>query len=148
MHLPKFKFVHFIILLLCFGISSMLEAQTYTTAKTLPKKYVKLYEKVLEQEKAGKYEDALSNIDKLLAADPHFIDAYLKKAAILYDQKKYAEAEQNFELATHIGPDYKSRVWYQLAICEMRQDKYQEAQQQKNRMTLNIGCGFSSWVCP
>lgn len=102
-------------------------SQAYTTAKTASKKTQKLYQKASDQEREGNYDEVLATINKALELEPKFIDGHLKKAAVLYDKKQYDSAERSFEYALALDPAYKPRIWYQLAVTEMRQDKFEEA---------------------
>lgn len=45
----------------------------------------------------GKPGEALSNFDKAIQANYNFLDAYLDKGRLLYDQKKYSEALETFQ---------------------------------------------------
>ena len=117
-----------IVFLLLFCLKSGIGfSQAYTTAKTAGKKTQKLYQKALDQEREGDYDAVLATVNKALELEPKFIDGHLKKAAVLYDKKQYDSAERSFERALELDPAYKPRIWYQLAVTEMRQDKFEEA---------------------
>ena len=55
---------------------------------------------------------------------PDFIDVYLSKAAIFYDQSRYEDAIANFEKALNIDENYYPRAYYQLALTELKVDRY------------------------
>ena len=52
---------------------------------------------------------------------------HLLRAAILYDRRELPAAEAGMEQALAIDPEYDEVVYYQLALTEMRQKKYDEA---------------------
>lgn len=114
-----------IILLITLPISIF--AQTYTTYKTANGKLKKSYEKARDQSRSGNYAAALKELDKILEQDPTFIDAQIRWAQIKYDQGFLAEAEQAYEKVLTIDPTYQPRLYYELALTELRQDKFAEA---------------------
>ncbi len=99
----------------------------YTTAKNVKGKLARQWEKVMEYNRAEQYERALKGLDDILAEDPTFIDAHLLRGAVLYDRRELPAAEAALERALTIDPNYDDIVYYQLALTEMRQQKYDEA---------------------
>ena len=109
----------YIVLLIITGPS--LFGQSYTTYKTANKKLQKNYEKARDFSRSGNYDDALKVLDKLLTEDPTFIDAHIRWAQIKYDQGDLPAAETAYEKAQAIDEDYNVRVFYELALTELRQ---------------------------
>ncbi len=101
--------------------------QDVMTKKQVSGKAKNLYERALLYSGDGKYDKAISDIEKVISIEPSFIDAHIQYGAILYDLKKYAEAETRFEKAIELKADYKPNVYYMLAITEAKQNKYEES---------------------
>lgn len=99
----------------------------YTTAKNVKGKMARQWENAMEYNRAEDFDRALKALGDLLKEDPSFIDAHLLRAAILYDRRELPAAEAGFEQALAIDPEYDEIVYYQLALTEMRQKKYEEA---------------------
>jgi tetratricopeptide (TPR) repeat protein len=72
---------------------------------------------------------ALDNFNKAILVDYNFLDAYMNKGEILYDEKKYADAAKVFQLALKVSSTYAD-AYYWLGKC-------QEAMGQKEEAKLN-----------
>lgn len=120
----QIRFLFFLVSLLTI---STLSAQQYTTVKTVKGKTKKQFQKAKEYAFNREYPKALRELDKIIEDNPTFIDAVIDRAELHYDQKRYAQAEVDFERALSIAADYNARVYYVLALAEMKQDKYLEA---------------------
>jgi len=72
---------------------------------------------------------ALENFNKAIQYDYTFLDAYMDKGKIFYDQKKYNEAEKVFQLALKVSASYAD-AYYWVGRC-------QEALGQKEEAILN-----------
>lgn len=101
--------------------------ENYTTRKTASEKLKKIYKKGMQYSRAGQNEKALKEFSKALKKEPTFIDAQIQWAAIHYDMRNYDVAEQGFEKAIQIDSFYKKKVFYTLALAEMRTKKFDEA---------------------
>lgn len=99
----------------------------YTTRTTLAPKLQKQFEKIRTQAEAKNFADAKSNLEKLLQEDPTFIDGIILLANIHYDEQKYPQAIQHYQSALQLGPEYQIRLYYQLALAQMRADDYTAA---------------------
>ncbi len=108
-------------------------AQNYTNRNNATGKVKKIYEKATELNRSEDWDDALKQYDKLLERAPDFIDAYLAKAAIYYDQEKYEQAVAEFEKALNIDEAYDPRAWYRLALTELNLDRFEAAAQHFDR---------------
>ncbi len=101
--------------------------QSLVTRKTAKGKALKAYEKGMSLLISEQNEKAINEFEKALKANPKFIDAQIQWAAAKYDQKKYQEAEAGFEKVLQIKEDYKTKVYYTLALTEWRLNKFDEA---------------------
>ena len=114
-------------LVLLISIGHSLLAQSYTTYKTGNKKVQKAYEKARDFSRSGNYNDALKILEKLIEEDPTFIDAHIRIAQIKYDQGDLTAAESTYKQVLSIDKNYQKRVFYELALTEFRQNKFEEA---------------------
>ncbi len=99
----------------------------YVTMETASGKLQKRYDKALSYGRGGDFNRALRELEKILEAEPRFIDAFITRAAIFEEQDLLEDAELNYEQVLEIDPVYEPRVWYRLAMVEQRQNKYPEA---------------------
>lgn len=113
-------------LIFLFGIHPAF-TQNYTTQETASKKIIKQWERVEHYSAAEHFDDALTELDKILAADDRFIDGYIRYAAIKYTQDKFAEAETYYEKALALDGQYDANLYYQLGLTFYNQDKFAEA---------------------
>jgi tetratricopeptide (TPR) repeat protein len=60
----------------------------------------------------GNSAEALKNYDAAIRKDYNFMDAYLDKGALLYNQKKYNEALKTFNLALRVSPTTAEFYWW------------------------------------
>ena len=77
----------------------------------------------------GRPEEAIRQFDAAIARNYNFLDAYINKGAVYYDQKKLAKAMEVFALANRISPD-EAEPYYWMA-------KTQEAAGNKTEARLN-----------
>ena len=77
----------------------------------------------------GNQQKALHFFTQAIQHDYYFLDAYLEKGRILYEQKKFSEAAQVFQLAATVTPTFAD-AYYWLGKC-------QEAMNQKEEAKLN-----------
>jgi outer membrane protein OmpA-like peptidoglycan-associated protein/tetratricopeptide (TPR) repeat protein len=71
-------------------------AQWYNP-ENIPKKLGYKYGIALNESQLKNYDKALALLDECIAADSKFVDAWLSKAGIFADQKKYAASVQTYE---------------------------------------------------
>lgn len=74
----------------------------------------------------GRSAQALSYFNQAIAHDYTFFDAYMDKGALLYDEKKYAEALQVFGLVNRISPTY-AESYYWAGKCQEAMGKKEAA---------------------
>jgi tetratricopeptide (TPR) repeat protein len=80
-------------------------------------------------------EKAIQQFDATIKQDHRFLNAYIEKGKILFDQKKTAEALKTFELANTITPSFPD-AWYWIGRC-------QEIAGQKEEAKLNYEKAYS-----
>ena len=69
---------------------------------------------------------ALEYFNKAIQADYSFLDAYMDKGQVLYDEKKYAEAISVFQLALKVSATYAD-AYYWLGKCQEALGKKEDA---------------------
>ena len=123
------KLIFFLSLMLSVGVffSGPVSAQNYVTKKTAGKKLVKIFDKAMELNRAENFPAALQQLDKALALEPDFIDGYVIKGAILYDQRQLEAAKANFEKVIELDAAYYPRVFYQLGLTERKMEQFDAA---------------------
>ena len=82
-------------------VSAVSHAQWYDPEKVNKKAYA-IYESAYQNALDQKYDAAIANIDKAIAIDPKFVEAWLTKAGIYADRKKYDSSVINFEAALQL----------------------------------------------
>ncbi len=117
---------HFMAVLVLF-FSLHLSAQPYLTERDVPGKTLKLYEEAKQHLNAARNVEALEALEKALQKEPAFIDARLMYADLNLQMKRYGKAEEAFENALALGPDYAPLAYFLLAQAEFEQQKYEEA---------------------
>jgi outer membrane protein OmpA-like peptidoglycan-associated protein len=110
--------------LLLVSITFSLSAQSYTTLKTASKKETKRYNEAKDDAFAGDYMNALKELDKLLTDNETFINAWILKGQIHFDQKQFEPAEQALKKAIAIDPSYNDLVYYILGIASFDQEQF------------------------
>ena len=82
------------IIFLIFGLSyiHLSFCQSYTTTKNASSKEQKKYKEAKDEAFRTNYEDALRITDRLLKSSPDFIDVWILKGEILFDQRKLEAA--------------------------------------------------------
>ena len=125
MILYKHTFAFLFVLL--FGLP--LIAQNYIDKNSASKKLQKQFSEVIGQARNGKMKEALARLDKIVASEPGFIDAYILKGKLQHDAGLLEDAEKNLEKAIGIDPQYDVSNFYFLALVEWKLDKFSEAAQ-------------------
>jgi tetratricopeptide (TPR) repeat protein len=74
----------------------------------------------------GEKAKALALFEQAIKKDYNFMEAYIEKGSILYEQKKYAEAISVFKLALNVSPQY-APAYYWLGKCQETTGDKQEA---------------------
>ena len=87
------------------------------------------YYKGIYYANTGNKQAALTQFNEAIQHDYYFLNAYIEKGRIYYDQKKYAEALKVFQLANTISATFAD-AYYWMGRC-------QEAMGQKEEAKLN-----------
>ena len=82
-------------------ISTSTKAQWYDPQK-VNKKASLIYELAFQNAQEGNYAAAIANINKAIVLDPRYVEAYLSRAGIFADQKKYDSSVIDFEKALQL----------------------------------------------
>ena len=118
--------------IISFLLTNVAFAQNYVTEKTVKGKTLKQYEKANQYAFKSQYSGALELLNRTLKSEPRFIDAYIAKARIQFQQKKYREAEQNFEKALALDPSYSHFIYYMLGVTRINLKKFDKAVENLN----------------
>ncbi len=95
----------FLLLIVCCCHSVMVHAQWYDPEK-VNKKAGDIYGEAYEQANLGKYRTAINLITEALKYEPKFVDAYLSRAGIYANMKKYDSSVIDFEKALALDSVY------------------------------------------
>jgi tetratricopeptide (TPR) repeat protein len=93
---------------------------------TIEKKAEPWYFKGIYYSSINEKGKALGCFDKAIQFDYSFLDAYMDKGQVLYDQKKYAEAISVFQLALKVSATYAD-AYYWLGKCQEAVGKKEDA---------------------
>ncbi len=91
--------------LTCLVSSFFSTAQWYDPEK-VNKKAGEIYASAYEDARDQKYESAIAKINKAIAIEPRFVDAYLSRAGIYADRKKYDSSVIDFEKGFQLDSVY------------------------------------------
>src|SRR5213075_1406666 len=80
-------------------------AQWYDPEKVNPKA-AELHEQAYGAAQEGKYEEAITKITKAVAMDPKFVDAFLSRAGMYANLKKYDSSVIDFEKSLALDSVY------------------------------------------
>jgi len=96
----------------------------YTTGN---KAAVKSYENALRFYDSYKNVEAKGELEKALAKDPKFIEAYVLLANVYIDLRNYDAAIEQYKTAISINPNFFPNNYYTLANIELSTGKYEDA---------------------
>lgn len=88
---------------------------------------VKQFDKAVQYYERRDYAGALRQLDQLLADDPGFTNAWLLKADMFYDLKKYPEAIHSYKQAISIDSAFYPRAYYLIGNLFFETELYDEA---------------------
>ncbi len=95
------------------------------SAKTHAEPY---YFKALYYENTGSLTTAKQYLNLAIQHDYYFLDAYMEKGQILYNQKNYDGALKTFSLAATVSPTFAD-AYYWMGRCQQATNHYAEAKQ-------------------
>lgn len=123
-----------------FAIVNTTKAQWYDPEKVNKKAYA-IYEAAYQNAQAQNYAAAIANINKAIAIEPKFVEAYLSKAGIYADLKKYDSSVIDFEKALQLDSVYATTYLLPYSISLSGIGQFQKAlvavSQFLNNPTLN-----------
>ncbi|MEZ4986029.1 MAG: OmpA family protein [Saprospiraceae bacterium] len=104
-----------------------LRAQTPLLKETFSKKQQKMYAAAEAHARMQEWDAAAATLSELLSNAPNAIDALFFRAQVHTDRAAFDKAENDYEQALQLAPDYFLPAWYLLGITELKQEKYSEA---------------------
>lgn len=113
------------IILSCFSLTAM--SQDYTERKDISKKEVKKLREAISASRSNNTEKALKVFDKLLKKYPDFIEVYLRKGSIYFQQKDYTNAKKCFLDAIAKAPEYDPEMYFSTALTLHAAKEYDAA---------------------
>ncbi|MCB0635934.1 MAG: PD40 domain-containing protein [Lewinella sp.] len=113
--------------LLLLSLAVPVAAQDYLTLEQLNRRDQKAYDTALGYARRGQMDDALAEVNQVLEREPLAIDALLLRAGIQHDQGQLAASEADYEQVLTLAPDHSDLAYYQLALTELRMEKYSES---------------------
>ncbi len=93
---------------------------------TIEKKAEPWYFKGIYYSNINNKSKALEHFNKAIQSDYSFLDAYMDKGQVLYDEEKYAEAIGVFQLALKVSATYAD-AYYWLGKCQEAMGKKEDA---------------------
>jgi outer membrane protein OmpA-like peptidoglycan-associated protein/tetratricopeptide (TPR) repeat protein len=88
---------------------------------------VKSYENALRYYDSYQNEHAKAELERSLAKDPKFIEAYVLLANVYIDMRNYEAAIEQYKTAIGINPNFFPNNYYTLANIELSTGKYEDA---------------------
>ena len=116
--------------------ATMCSAQWYVPEK-VNKKASDIYAQALDDAQEQKYESAIDNINKAIAIDPRFVDAFLSRAGIYANLKKYDESVTDFEKAFQLDSVYSVTYLLPYSISLAGLGQFQKALTAVDRFLQN-----------
>lgn len=101
-------------------------SQWYDVEK-VNKKAVALHEQAYEKAKEAKYNEAIQKINEALAVDDKFVDAYLSRAGVYADLKKYSNSVLDFEKAFSLDSIYTKYYKLPYSISQAALGKFDKS---------------------
>ena len=121
------------ILLLIAHCSLLIDASAQQQFSSGSKKAVKLFLDAVDLYSVRDYDKALFALEKAIADDPAFIEAYLLRGDIFADKNQIPEAIESYRLALKTNPDFSPDLYYIIAGHELSTGLYQEARSDYSR---------------
>ncbi len=94
---------------------------------TKHKKAIKRYKQAQSLYELGKANEAFPLLDDALGFDANFIEAYLLKGQIYYDQNQFDKEAEEYEKVLDINRNYSVQVQYLLSIAYYNSGQYPKA---------------------
>ena len=123
--------MRFLVLIVFFFVGYITKAQTYNP-ENINGKAVKLYAKAVTQIADGNLKEAIETLNKTIAADDNYLDAYLSLAGVYGEMKNYNNAVATYEKAFAKDSSYTNIYKLPYSINLAGAGKFTEALQQIN----------------
>jgi outer membrane protein OmpA-like peptidoglycan-associated protein len=123
--------MRFLVLIVFFFVGYITKAQTYNP-ENIKGKAVKLYAKAVTQIADGNLKEAIETLNKTIAADDNYLDAYLSLAGVYGEMKNYNNAVATYEKAFAKDSSYTNIYKLPYSINLAGAGKFTEALQQIN----------------
>ena len=123
--------MRFLVIIVFFFVGYITKAQTYNP-ENINGKAVKLYAKAVTQIADGNLKEAIETLNKTIAADDNYLDAYLSLAGVYGEMKNYNNAVATYEKAFAKDSSYTNIYKLPYSINLAGAGKFTEALQQIN----------------
>jgi outer membrane protein OmpA-like peptidoglycan-associated protein/Tol biopolymer transport system component len=121
----KYRFILFLLLILhCSFFIDVMGQQQFSSSS---KKAVRLFLDAADLYSARDYDKALTALNKAVADDPGFTEAYLLKGDIYADKQLVPDAIEAYRQAIQSNPDFSPNLYYILANHELSIGLYKQA---------------------
>ncbi len=118
----------FMLLIVAIGINAnSLLAQDYIAKDDFDRRTSKSFDRARSLARSQQLAEADEELTKLLNRTPQAIDALLLRAGVRHDLYQLDLAEADYEAALQLSETYEPLAIYQLALTELRQEKYSES---------------------
>ncbi len=122
---------YFFLLLFNFSVTQICLAQWYNPDK-VNKKAADLYAAAYNDAQESNYKAAIEKVNSALVFDPKFVDAYLTRAGILANEKKYDSSILDFAIAINLDSIYCNTYLLPYSISLAGVGKFTQALQAIN----------------
>ncbi|HBF87153.1 MAG TPA: hypothetical protein DDX39_00820 [Bacteroidales bacterium] len=114
----------FVLLLLSFQSQTSFSQEEYSTKS---KKAIKLFQSAMQKYDSRLDTEAIAELDNAIAIDNKFIEAYILKANIYHDNKKYLEEINEYNRAINIDSAFSPKTYLFVAEAELNIGMYKES---------------------
>lgn len=122
---------------LLFSFAFLFSAAQWYDPEKVNKKAGDIYGKAYEEATAGHYAAAIQHINASLLIEPRFVDAFLSRAGIYANMKKYDSSVIDFETAMQMDSVYANTYLLPYSISLAGIGKFQQALDAVNRFLAN-----------
>ncbi|MES2429637.1 MAG: OmpA family protein [Bacteroidota bacterium] len=100
------KFLRFSFIATCLLLSSNIVSAQWYDPEKVSKKAIEINEQAYNAAMDERYDEAIAKLNKAIAVEPKYVDAYLSLAGIYANQKKYDSSVTTFEKVFALDPVY------------------------------------------
>lgn len=102
-------------------------AQQQSQYTTTDKQAIKYFSLANESIDNGAYDDALTQLQKAIDADPKFIEAHIELGDVYRAKRQKKEAIEQFRIALRLNPDFNRAVYLKIGGIEVSDAQYEAA---------------------